>query len=325
MVFYEICRSEGVQLMNSFSRLARGCDRGLSATGSDHIHKACEENASGGHIGLTVDLEDWYHGLSSVTGESTVRNDTELLLEAFSTFDVKATFFTLADVASQNKALVRKISESGHEIGFHGDTHELLHAVEPAKFRNGLKQGKHLLQDLTGKQVKGFRAPFFSLTARTCWAIGILAESGFEYDSSVYPGYNDRYGWSGAPVEPFRFMPAGMVEFPVPLTRKWFRIGFSGGAYLRMLPWKMIRRELNSHRKGNMTGLIYIHPWEYSGCVPRIWRRNIRAGLTRYPGLKRCRARVDRVLSLYSRSMVPLEDIACSLERVPDYWPLNTP
>ena len=274
-------------------------------------------------LAMTVDLEEWNHGLGLPAGEVRLEEDTDWLLEQFARVGLRATFFVLGEAAERHPALVRRIAELGHEVGFHGAHHRFLRQVGPRAFAEELARGLPRLEDLSGSPVRGYRAPFFSITRRTAWALPILSEAGLAYDASIYPGPNDRYGWWGAPLEPAR-LPWGLVEFPVPLLHAAVPLAFSGGAYLRMLPWQMIRLGLRQERALGRAGMVYVHPWEVAGDLRRVPTASFRANLTRHWARRRMRERLQTLLAEEHQRMGAMVDVLASRSDLP-IWDLGGP
>src|SRR4051794_24476271 len=163
---------------------------------------------------VSVDLED--HRRDD-TAELRFPDSTRHLLEALERWKATATFFVVGTLAEAHPELVREVADRGHEIALHGWEHVPLGSLGPDRFRTDVAKGKALLEDLTGTDVVGFRAPTFSLTAGTPWAPDVLGETGFRYSSSVLPAANPLFGYPGAPLDPFRWT-SGLVEFPVPIA-----------------------------------------------------------------------------------------------------------
>ncbi len=194
-----------------------------------------------------------------------------------------ATFFVLGWVARQEPDLIRLISQAGHEIASHGMTHRMLHLLGPEGFRQELLESRKVLEDLSGKPVFGFRAPTFSITRKTAWALDVLADADYTYDSSIFPIHHDRYGVPEAPLQPhIAIGPAGrsILELP-PLT--WRIMGFNvpigGGGYLRLLPVRLIEMGLNKSLKTRRIPMIYLHPWELDAdqpVLPMTWKSRFR-------------------------------------------------
>lgn len=271
-------------------------------------------------VALTVDLEEWNDGIELPPGRVQVLEDTAWLLDLFASTGVHATFFTLGDLARRHPELVARVHAAGHEIGCHGATHTWLHELGPQRFRRGMQEAVATLEAITGEAVAGFRAPFFSLTDRTPWAFDVLKECGLTYDASLYPGHNDRYGWPGAPQQPARHRGTGLAVFPVPLHRR-LRVAFSGGAYLRILPWPVIRQELRSQADAGATGMVYVHPWEVAERLP--WEREaaLRSNLTRHVGRPLMRRRLEHVLSLPGVQFNAMRDVLGDAEALPVWDP----
>jgi polysaccharide deacetylase family protein (PEP-CTERM system associated) len=212
--------------------------------------------------GLTVaaDLQRHYQDRVDVM--------TRWLLETLAAHDVRATFFMLGRSAEHNPALVRDIHRAGHEVASHGWSHRRLHLLTSETFREEVRRSKAFLEDLTGAAVVGFRAPTFSLDERTAWAIDVLVEEGFRYDSSIYPIHHDRYGVPTAPRTPFVLRGAGhsILELP-PLTYRLMgmNVPVGGGGYFRLLPTWLIHcgiRQMQG-RNGAALAMLYFHPWEF--------------------------------------------------------------
>jgi len=216
----------------------------------------------------TVNRWDWPRH------ESRVVNNTERLLDLFDRSEVQTTFFVLGCVAEKHPGLVETIARRGHEIGSHGRSHELIHDQSPKAFRSELERSRSLLQDLSGQPVEGHRAASFSIGRRNLWALDIVAETGFRYDSSLFPVHHDRYGMPQARREIHRLTtPSGntLIEFP-PST--WSLMGhnlpIAGGGYLRLYPLGLTRLAIRRLNLGGQPAMVYVHPWEVDPHQPRI-------------------------------------------------------
>jgi len=253
---------------------------------------------------LTVDLEDWYQGLQIDSKhwhhfEKRVVASTRKLLEIFDSCSVHATFFVLGRVAADFPDLIREVSQGGHEIATNGWSHRLIYEMTPDEFRTELRRSRALLEKIVAVPIQGHRAPFFSITERSLWALDILVEEGFTYDSSIFPVRNWRYGIPNAPRWPHvRSLACGdILEFPVSTVRLLGRnLPATGGAYFRLYPYHLSRAFI---RRLNRTGepvVFYLHPWEVDPDHPRIpLPRKI--ALTHYANLRRTQARLHRLLS----------------------------
>lgn len=257
---------------------------------------------------LTVDLEDYYH-VSAFrdslaqdqwdSQESRIERNTDLLLDLFDKAGCKATFFTLGWVAKQHPHVVRRIAERGHEIACHSLRHRIVYEMSPEEFREDTLRAKELLEDVSGSPVRGYRAPSFSITQNSLWALTILAELGFAYDSSIFPVEHLNYGIPNASRSPFRVeTPAGsIVEFPMTtLEFAGHRSPFGGGAYLRFLPYWYTRwgiRYLNARE--NRPVCVYLHPWELDPEQPRI-AGSLTSRLRHHLGLRSTAAKFQNLI-----------------------------
>lgn len=260
---------------------------------------------------FTIDTEDWFHanyedGLFNNSSEvkSTVEENTEVYLKALEENQATATFFVLGFVAEQHPELVRRIANAGHEIASHGYGHQLVYKQTPEVFKQDVYRSKCMLEDLVGKPVLGYRAPSWSITEDSFWALGILNELGFRYDSSIFPFKNFLYGVKGAPRFPFRASKyckdAGdLLEIP-PSTVKMplLNIPFSGGFYFRALPYPFIHtfaKQVN--REGHPT-VFYLHPREIDPKQPRL-NLSRRDALIHYYGIRGCKSKMNKVINKF--------------------------
>ncbi len=219
-----------------------------------------------GPVSFTVDLED-HAPLAAGTGR--VEALTRTLLDALAEAGIAATFFITDDIARRARALVRAVALAGHEIASHGLHHVRLRHLDPMEFASGMAAAKARLEDIGGSAVAGFRAPFFSLTPETRWAVEGLLAAGFVYSSSVIPGPAWIGGWPGAPRRAFRW-PGGLIELPVAVAPVAGRmLPVLGGMYLRALPLRDLRRLWR--RLAGQTLWTYCHPYDIeAGRVARI-------------------------------------------------------
>ncbi|HET7224170.1 MAG TPA: XrtA system polysaccharide deacetylase, partial [Candidatus Eisenbacteria bacterium] len=252
---------------------------------------------------LTIDFEDWFQGIEiphTAWGgfESRIERSGARLLALLDRAGVRGTFFVLGWVAERHPQLVRDIVAAGHEIGTHGWSHTLVYRMAPERFREELVRSLALLQDLAGTPVRGHRAPYFSITRASLWALDVLAECGVRYDSSVFPVLNYRYGIEDAPRWPYRVSTAGgaLTEFPISTVRLFGRnVPIAGGAYFRIFPYAVTRAAFRAlHREGHPV-VFYLHPWEVDPGHPRIpLPRRIAA--THYVNLAATERRLERLL-----------------------------
>ncbi|HKQ60682.1 MAG TPA: XrtA system polysaccharide deacetylase [Candidatus Polarisedimenticolaceae bacterium] len=242
-----------------------------------------------------IPRDDW------ASQPSRVEANTERLLELFAAAGVQATFFVLGWLAERRPKLVARLAEQGHEIACHGYSHHLVYRQRPEEFREETLRARRILQDASGQPVRGYRAASFSIGRANLWALDVLAEAGFDYDSSLFPVIHDRYGMPGAPRQIHRVTtPAGrtLVEVP-PSTLAFGPATFpvAGGGYLRIYPQALTRwaiRRLN--RRERMPAIVYLHPWELDPDQPRL-QGPLSSRLRHYTGLSRFEAKLRRLLS----------------------------
>jgi polysaccharide deacetylase family protein (PEP-CTERM system associated) len=231
---------------------------------------------------MTVDVEDYFH-VSVFDGlvprhkwedlESRVCANTDRLLEIFNESNTRATFFVLGWVAERFPDLVPRIAAEGHEIASHGYGHRLVYDLSRREFREDIRRSKDVLESAIGKPVLGYRAPSYSVTPKSLWALDILIDEGFSYDASIFPIHHDRYGIPVSPRHPYVLQRAGaLVEAPAS-TVKWgpVNLPIGGGGYFRILPYAWTQWGIS--RLNNVEGLpaiFYLHPWEIDPKQPRL-------------------------------------------------------
>jgi len=259
---------------------------------------------------LTVDVEDYFHVAalapsihrdSWISRESRVVGNTQKLLAIFEEFDVRGTFFVLGWVAERYPQLVRDIAAHGHEIACHGYSHRLVYEQSPQEFYQETHRAKNLLQEITGSAVLGYRAASYSIVRESLWALDILVELGFVYDSSIFPVRHDRYGIHDAERAPHRMAtPTGkyIVEWPLATARiLGFRLPVAGGGYFRLFPYGLSRWGLASINRRELRPFVfYLHPWEIDPAQPRVsasWLSRFR----HYTNLGKCEERLRRLLA----------------------------
>jgi polysaccharide deacetylase family protein (PEP-CTERM system associated) len=253
---------------------------------------------------LTIDFEDWYQGLeipsTSWEGfEDRIPRVGRRLLAILAECGVRATFFVLGHLAERHPQLVREIAAAGHEIGTHGFSHSFVYRLTPQQFRQELTRSVRFLEDQSGQAVLGHRAPFFSITNASLWALDILADLGLRYDSSIFPVANYRYGIANAPRWPYRIerKSSSLVEFPVSTWRILGRnVPVGGGAYFRIYPYAVTRAVFRAINSQGRPVAFYLHPWEIDPDHPRIPLPR-RIALTHYFGLGATEGRLRKLLS----------------------------
>jgi len=254
---------------------------------------------------FSVDLEDWFHVLDSpgvpplaewASCESRVRANAQVLLDEFDARGVRCTFFVLGWIAQQQPNLVKEIAERGHEIASHGHHHNLVYQQKEGAFRDDLLRANDAIHDVCGQAPQGYRAPGFSITAETPWALDVLAQCGFAYDSSIFPAPRSHGGLVGATPNPFQFE-NGLMEFPistVPLGNSR-RLAYLGGGYLRFFPYRLIRHWARRQHTQGIPLILYIHPRDIDPDQPRLKLGTIR-NFKRNVGLAGCLSKLRNLL-----------------------------
>jgi len=263
---------------------------------------------------LTIDFEDWYQGIEIPYAdwgnyEDRIEAAGDKLLQILDEGNAKATFFMLGYVAEKHPQIVKRIEAGGHEIGTHGFSHSLIYKQEPQVFKAELTRAISFLEDLTGKKVLGHRAPFFSITKDSLWALDILGELGIRYDSSIFPVLNYRYGIADAPRFPYKIKRENFefVEFPIStLKLPGFTMPISGGAYFRIYPYQLTKQAIKSVNRSGEPVTFYLHPWELDPEHPRI---NVprRIALTHYFNLGATERRLRKLLRDFK--MAPMKEV----------------
>jgi polysaccharide deacetylase family protein (PEP-CTERM system associated) len=226
-----------------------------------------------------------------------IERNVEIVLDVLEQGQAKATFFTLGWVAERYPTLVRRIADAGHEIASHGYGHHRATDQSSAAFLSDIRLAKLLLQDISGQDVKGYRAPSFSIGKRNLWAFDCIVDAGYSYSSSVYPIRHDHYGMPEAPRFPFEPRP-GLVELPVATSRVLtVNVPAGGGGYFRLLPysvsrWLIRRVNVNDGRPA----IFYFHPWELDPEQPRVPAIDAKARFRHYVNLHRTEPRLRRLV-----------------------------
>lgn len=256
---------------------------------------------------LTVDVEDYYQVSAMApyirrsawdSMPSRVEANVARLLDMFDELEAKATFFTLGCVAERHPGLARRIVERGHELASHGYAHERASAQTPEEFGEDIRRAKRLLEDQSGVEVRGYRAPSFSIGHGNLWAFDVIREQGYAYSSSVYPVRHDHYGMPDAPRFSYQPVP-GLTEIPVSTVRMGKRnLPAGGGGYFRLLPYSLTRRAIRHiHQHDGRSSLFYMHPWEIDPGQPRIAGIDAKSRFRHYVNLSRTEARLRRLLT----------------------------
>jgi polysaccharide deacetylase family protein (PEP-CTERM system associated) len=257
---------------------------------------------------FTVDVEEyfqvsafepWVSRADWTRMESRVRRSTSKLLEMMERHEARGTFFVLGWLAERYPAMVAEIAGAGHEVASHGWDHRRVTEQTPAEFRESVASSRRLLQELSGQPVSGFRAPSFSLVQGREWALDILLEEGYTYDSSLFPVRRRGYGYAIGQRDPYWIeRPAGRIAELPPATLSFggFNVPAAGGAYFRLFPYRLIQAGLRDAERRGVPGTFYIHPWELDAEQPRL-AVPLATRFRHYGGLHRTVGRLERLLS----------------------------
>lgn len=240
---------------------------------------------------VSIDVEDWYHPLDPDPATWDTREDrivasTTEILDIFDETGTRGTFFVLGYVAARHPELVREIARRGHEVGTHGYWHRFVYRQSAQEFETDIRDSLDAIAPLSDTPVAGYRAPYFSITRESLWALDILRGLGLQYDSSIFPVVNHRYGIPDAPRLPYT-TDSGMFEAPIstyPLGR--MNVPCGGGAYFRILPYAALRRMYRKLEARGERIIFYLHPWEVD-CGPRPIRIPLSLRVRHHFGLSR--------------------------------------
>jgi polysaccharide deacetylase family protein (PEP-CTERM system associated) len=258
---------------------------------------------------LSVDVEDYFHveAFADVVERDAwdgyacrVEANTQRLLDLFDRYEVKATFFILGWVAEKYPGLVAEITRRGHEPACHSYWHRLVYRLTPETFAADTLRAKEAIEQAAGRAVHGYRAPSYSVTRNSLWALDVLAESGFRYDSSIFPIRHDVYGIPDAPRHPFAVQSNGgtMVEYPISTVRVGgANLPVGGGGYLRIFPFWYTRMGYQRLQREGLPMIVYTHPWEIDAAQPRL-RGRLRSRLRHYSNLRSTYSRLEGLLDM---------------------------
>jgi polysaccharide deacetylase family protein (PEP-CTERM system associated) len=256
---------------------------------------------------LTVDVEDYFQVSAFAphiarsewnTRECRVERNVDVILGMLDRHNTKATFFTLGWIAERYPDVVRKIVRQGHELASHGYGHERASDQTEEAFYADIHLAKVILEDLSGQEVRGYRAPSFSIGKGNLWAFDCLARAGYRYSSSIYPIAHDHYGMPDSPRFAYEVRP-GLLEVPITTLRAFGRnFPSSGGGYFRLLPYGLSRWMLNRVNRGDQqSGIFYFHPWEIDPGQPRVDGIGAKTRFRHYVNIDRVEGRLNQLLS----------------------------
>jgi polysaccharide deacetylase family protein (PEP-CTERM system associated) len=276
---------------------------------------------------FTVDLEEYFQVSAferTVSRfewerfESRVAGQVARLLELLARHEARATFFVLGWVAVRHAELIRTIARAGHEIASHGWDHARVTQQTPLQFADSIRCTKDALEEISGAPVLGFRAPSFSIVPGREWALDVLIEEGYRYDSSLFPVRRPGYGYPSGPPDPHWLeRPGGRLAEIPPTTLRWcgMRLPAAGGAYFRLLPYRVVQAAFRQCEHRGVPGTFYIHPWEVDPGQPRLavpWLTRVR----HYGGLRRTTQRLERLLAEFR--FTAIRDTVAALSAAPE-------
>lgn len=255
---------------------------------------------------LTIDVEDYFQVSAFAPfiaraewdqRECRVVRNVSRILELLDEQDTKATFFTLGWIAERYPDLIRRIVREGHELASHGYGHERASDLDQAAFSHDISRAKAILEDLSGTEVTGYRAPSFSIGPANRWAFDCLARAGYRYSSSIYPIRHDHYGMPESPRFAYR-VEAGLLEVPITTLRMFERnLPSSGGGYFRLLPYALSRWMLQRVNAGDrQSAIFYFHPWEIDVEQPRVPGIDRKTRFRHYVNIGRMEGRLRSLL-----------------------------
>lgn len=260
---------------------------------------------------MTVDVEDYFHvsAFYDVIKQkdwdnwpTRVEANTLRLLDLFEANNIKCTFFVLGWVAERFPDLIKKLSDQGHEIASHGYSHQLVYTQTPEVFKEETRKSKDILEQICQKPVEGYRAASYSITRKSLWALDILDELGFKWDSSIFPVHHENYGVPGSPTRPYQIeLSSGnkITEFPLTSAKVMgMSIPAAGGGYFRQYPYALSRWLFERASENQTKPLIfYLHPWEIDPDQPRVPGASLKSRFRHYTNLHRCYNRLENMIS----------------------------
>ncbi len=277
---------------------------------------------------ITIDVEDYFqvsafeHSIDRKNWDSLehrVAANMDKVLALFDETNVKATFFILGWVAERYPQIVRNIVDNGHELASHGYGHQRVTDLSRDQFREDVSSAKKILQDLSGLAVKGYRAPSYSIGKDNIWALEVLAETGHEYSSSIYPIQHDHYGYPEAPRFTFRDQNTGLVEIPI-TTMKFMNRMFpaGGGGFFRFYPYRITRWAINRVNKNDRQPTVfYLHPWELDPAQPRQSNITAKTRFRHYLNLDKTEGRLRQLLTDFNWNR--MDEVFINGKQIPEY------
>ena len=286
---------------------------------------------------MSIDVEDYFHvaafksNIDPKTWDSMhcrIERNMDVVMSLLRRNNVKATFFTLGWLAQRYPNIVKNIVAEGHELASHGYGHQMIGDMTPMSFKEDVSKAKRLLEDVAGVAVKGYRAPSFSIALKTLWAHDVLADTGHQYSSSVYPIKHDLYGMPSAPRFGYQ-LPNGLIEIPATSLRIVGRnFPASGGGFFRLFPSSLshaIIRKIN--RDDQQSAIFYCHPWEFDPDQPRVLDASRKSKFRHYINLKQNPKKFDQLLGAFEWAPIRevFSDLLSESERFTNIAPVISP
>ena len=276
---------------------------------------------------LTVDVEDYFQVSAFETTidrghwddlEHRVESNVDVILELLNKNGVEATFFTLGWLAERYPSMIRKIVESGHELANHGYGHQRVWDLTPASFKEDISKAKKILEDISGSEIKGYRAPSYSIGKRNVWALDVIAETGHTYSSSIYPGSHDQYGFPGVPRFTFKEKKTGLIEVPITTFNLFGKlIPAAGGGFFRLYPYAVTKNIIERLNADNQATVFYFHPWEIDPDQPRQKNITLKTRFRHYLNLDKTESRLQRLLGDFSWGR--MDDVHVNQDNIPEF------
>lgn len=265
---------------------------------------------------LTIDVEDYFQvaAFEDIVSpqqwgamDQRVQANTTQILELLKKYDIRATFFIVGWIAEKHPEVVQAITADGHEIGCHSYWHRNIYDLTPEEFRQDTIKAKNILEAISKRKITAYRAPSYSITRKSLWALDILKESGFAQDSSIFPIMHDRYGIPDSPRFRYTHPENGLEEFPIS-TALFFgkKIPVSGGGYFRLFPYwftKFALKRINEQE--GQSFVFYIHPWEIDHGQPRFSQARFLSKFRHYNNLDKTMGRFERLLNDFQFGPLP--------------------
>lgn len=237
---------------------------------------------------------------------SRVAQNTHLILDLLDQHQTKATFFIVGWTAERHPQLVKEVARRGHDIGCHSYLHQKIYNLSPAEFFADTAKAKEILEQITGSAITAYRAPSYSITRKSLWALDILEDLGFKYDSSIFPIHHDNYGIPDAPRFQYTHENKNLVEYPIS-TAKFFgrNIPVAGGGYFRLFPYWLTKKLLQTiNQKESEPFIFYLHPWEVDPDQQRIKHAKLLSKFRHYNNLRKTATRLERLLTDFKFSPI---------------------